>query len=109
MLHKKWVFFLLKMNGYLIIRLDIDWLKPKYRDLDYVRSANDLSDFERKVIEGVHTRDYHNGILPLLPSKLDHETLNQAYLTLKSASDTGTYNKNCIDSKSPKHICEASH
>ena len=34
---------------------------------------------ERKVLLGVHKRDYHNGNLAEKPSKLDYETLNRAY------------------------------
>ena len=34
---------------------------------------------ERKVLLGVHDRDYHNGNLAENPSKLDYETLNRAY------------------------------
>ena len=34
---------------------------------------------ERKVLLGVHKRDYHNGNLAENPSKLDYETLNRDY------------------------------
>ncbi len=51
---------------------------PKYRDLTNVRT--DLNDLERKVLEGVHARDYRTGGLQAEdPSLLDYETLNNAY------------------------------
>ncbi len=34
---------------------------------------------ERKMLLGVHHRDYRNGQLAENPSKLDYETLNRAY------------------------------
>ncbi len=34
---------------------------------------------EKKVLLGVHDRDYNNGRLAENPSKLDYETLNRAY------------------------------
>ncbi len=34
---------------------------------------------EKKVLLGVHDRDYNNGWMAENPSKLDYETLNRAY------------------------------
>ncbi len=34
---------------------------------------------DRKVLFGVHDRDYHNGQLAENSSKLDYKTLNRAY------------------------------
>ena len=62
-------------------RFDINWLKPEYRNLGEIRrmKSTELTDTERKVLEGVHARDYHNGQLALNPSDLDYKALNDAY------------------------------
>ncbi|XP_064387238.1 uncharacterized protein LOC135335603 isoform X4 [Halichondria panicea] len=57
---------------------DTNWLLKKYRKRSSV--AKHVEDErERKVLLGVHDRDYHNGQLAENPSKLDYETLNRAY------------------------------
>ncbi len=58
-------------------------MQPEYRDLEDVRKDRTLSPFEKKVLEGVHARDYHNGNLAKKPSKLDYKTLNMAYGSIK--------------------------
>ena len=65
-------------------RFDTNWLLPKYRDLGYVRKAPDseLTKLQRSVIMGVHRRYFRNGNLAAGPSKLDFETLNDAYKAL---------------------------
>ena len=59
-------------------RFDINWLLLKYRDRAYI-AKHVTDDRERKVLLGVHDRDYHNGQLAEKPSKLDYETLSRAY------------------------------
>ena len=60
-------------------RFDIKWLLPEYRDLDAVRNHGELSEKQKSVLEGVHTRDFSNGQLAADPSKHDYEILNRAY------------------------------
>ncbi len=54
-----------------------------YRDLKNIKKDQTLSPLEKKVLEGVHARDYHHGDLAKKPSKLDYVTLNKAYGSLK--------------------------
>ncbi len=49
---------------------------PEYRKRSDVVN---VSEQERKVLLGVHDRDYNNGNLAKQPSELDYETLNKAY------------------------------
>ncbi len=51
---------------------------------------------ERKVLFGVHERDYHNGQLAENPSKLDYETLNGAYGTLYTEGVVHTIAMLCV-------------
>ena len=63
-------------------RFDTNWLLKKYRKRSSV--AKHVEDErERKVLLGVHDRDYHNGQLAENPSKLDYETLNRAYEVIR--------------------------
>ncbi|XP_064387065.1 uncharacterized protein LOC135335465 isoform X4 [Halichondria panicea] len=77
---------------------DTKWLLLKYQNRSnvakYVKDER-----ERKVLFGVHDRDYSNGELAENPSKLDYETLNRAYevisgqkvpLTTAAAGPQGT-------------------
>ncbi len=50
---------------------------PEYRKRSDVVNVRD--ERERKVLLGVHDRDYSNGNLAKQPSRLDYETLNKAY------------------------------
>ncbi len=54
-----------------------------YRDLKNIRKDRTLSLLEKKMLKGVHARDYHHGSLAKTPSKLDYETLSKAYGSLK--------------------------
>ncbi|XP_064387495.1 uncharacterized protein LOC135335838 [Halichondria panicea] len=56
---------------------DKNWLLPEYHKSANVAKVR--NERERKVLFGVHKRDYHNGNLAEKPSKLDYETLNRAY------------------------------
>ncbi len=71
---------------------------PKYRDLTNVRTDQDLKDLERKVLEGVHARDYRTGGRQAEhPSLLDYKTLNNAYKTsLPNAKGLSILNKGCL-------------
>ncbi len=61
-------------------RFDKNWLVPKYRNFTNVKNDKDLNDRERKVLKGVHDRDYRTGGRQAEnPSVLDYETLNNAY------------------------------
>ena len=59
-------------------RLDIKWLKPDYRD-KRTRKYAKLTQKEKRVIDGVHQRDFSNGLLPDQPSNEDYKVLNEAY------------------------------
>ena len=65
----------------ILSRFDINWLKPQYRDLDEVKKLPDdvLPQISKRVIEGVHRRDYRKGLMAESPSKGDLESLDQAY------------------------------
>ena len=62
-------------------RFDKRWLLPKYQDLGTVRTAIDLSEEQKKVLEGVHARDVriYNNLLPVGQSSLDYQALKDAY------------------------------
>ncbi|XP_064387310.1 uncharacterized protein LOC135335654 isoform X6 [Halichondria panicea] len=59
---------------------DRNWLLPKYRKRADV-AKHVTNERDRKVLFGVHDRDYHNGRQAENPSNLDYETLNGAYGT----------------------------
>ena len=65
-----------------LCRFDTKWLLLKYQNRSnvakYVKDER-----ERKVLFGVHDRDYSNGELAENPSKLDYETLNRAYEVIR--------------------------
>ncbi len=61
-------------------RFDRNWLLPKYRKRADV-AKHVTNERDRKVLFGVHDRDYHNGRQAENPSNLDYETLNGAYGT----------------------------
>ena len=73
------VFFFSKVLGnkslfyslLILSRFDINWLKPQYRDLDKVKKLPDdvLPQISKRVIEGVHRRDYRKGLMAESPSK----------------------------------------
>ncbi len=60
---------------------------------------------ERKVLFGVHDRDYSNGELAENPSKLDYETLNRAYEVIRYY-ELLIYNYTCIHELIIIFICK---
>ena len=64
-----------------LYRFDKRWLIPKYQDLGAVRTTSDLSEEQRKILEGVHARDVnkYDNLLPKGPSNLDYQALKDAY------------------------------
>ncbi len=69
-----------------VYRFDKNWLLPEYRNRANV-AKHVTDELERRVLLGVHTRDYHNGQLAENPSRLDYETLNRAYGNLYTESE----------------------
>ncbi|XP_064387308.1 uncharacterized protein LOC135335654 isoform X5 [Halichondria panicea] len=65
---------------------DRNWLLPKYRKRADV-AKHVTNERDRKVLFGVHDRDYHNGRQAENPSNLDYETLNGAYGTKGTQSE----------------------
>ncbi len=69
----------LEMQGVICTyRFDIKWLKPAYRD----KGSNEykqLTQLEKRVIDGVHLRDSSHGLLADKPSDKDYDVLNRAY------------------------------
>ncbi len=59
-------------------RFDIRWLKPEYRDKRSEKYQT-LDEKSKRVIDGVHNRDFKNGSLPADISPKDYEVLNKAY------------------------------
>ncbi len=49
-------------------------------------TVQELPELKRKVIEGVHLRDYHNGRMAKKPSQKDYETLEHIYKLVKNLS-----------------------
>ena len=59
-------------------RFDINWLKAAYRD----KGSNEykqLTQLEKRVIDGVHRRDFSHGLMADKPSDKDYDVLNGAY------------------------------
>ena len=59
-------------------RFDINWLKPAYRDKGS-DEYKQLTQLEKRVIDGVHRRDFSHGLMADKPSDKDYHVLNRAY------------------------------